>query len=53
MGGMLGYLVVNQWGVNAWLGCVFVVVVACAFTATPRTASSGSRCAGAVWGWPR
>ena len=21
MGGMLGYLVVNQWGVNAWVGC--------------------------------
>ena len=26
LGGMLGYLVVNQWGVNAWLGCALVVV---------------------------
>jgi branched-chain amino acid transport system permease protein len=26
MGGMLGYLVVNQWGFNAWLGCALVVV---------------------------
>lgn len=26
MGGMLGYLVVNHWGVNAWLGCALVVV---------------------------
>ena len=31
LGGMLGYLVVNQWGVNAWLGCALVVVVAGAF----------------------
>ena len=31
MGGMLGYLVVNQWGVNAWVGCALVVVVAGAF----------------------
>jgi len=31
MGGMLGYLVVNQWGVNPWIGCAFVVVV-CGFT---------------------
>ena len=28
MGGMLGYLVVNQWGVSPWLGCVLVVVFA-------------------------
>ena len=31
LGGMLGYLVVNQWGVNAWLGCALVVAVAGAF----------------------
>ena len=31
LGGMLGYMVVNQWGVNAWLGCALVVVVAGAF----------------------
>ena len=31
MGGMLGYLVVNQWGVNAWLGIVLVVIF-CGFT---------------------
>ena len=31
MGGMLGFLVVNQWGVNAWLGCALVVVF-CGFT---------------------
>ena len=31
MGGMLGYLVVNQWGVNVWLGCALVVVI-CAST---------------------
>ena len=31
MGGMLGYLIVNQWGVNVWIGCVLVVVV-CGFT---------------------
>jgi branched-chain amino acid transport system permease protein len=31
LGGMLGYLVVNQWGVNVWLGCALVVVI-CAFT---------------------
>jgi branched-chain amino acid transport system permease protein len=31
MGGMLGYIVVNQWGVNVWLGCFFVVLF-CAFT---------------------
>jgi neutral amino acid transport system permease protein len=28
MGGMLGYLVVNQWGFNVWLGCALVVLVA-------------------------
>jgi branched-chain amino acid transport system permease protein len=31
MGGMLGYLVVNQWGVNPWLGIVLVVIF-CGFT---------------------
>ncbi len=31
MGGMLGFLVVNQWGVNAWLGCALVVAF-CGFT---------------------
>jgi neutral amino acid transport system permease protein len=31
MGGMVGYLVVNQWGVNPWLGCVLVVIF-CGFT---------------------
>ena len=31
MGGMLGYIVVNQWGLNVWLGCVLVVVF-CGFT---------------------
>jgi branched-chain amino acid transport system permease protein len=31
MGGMLGYLIVNQWGVNAWVGCALVVAV-CAST---------------------
>ena len=31
MGGMLGYLVVNSWGVNPWLGCALVVVF-CGFT---------------------
>jgi len=31
LGGMLGYLVVNQWGVNPWLGCAFVVLVGGAF----------------------
>jgi branched-chain amino acid transport system permease protein len=31
MGGMLGYLVVNQWGVNVWIGCVLVVLI-CAST---------------------
>ncbi len=31
MGGMLGFLVVNQWGVNVWLGCALVVLV-CAGT---------------------
>jgi branched-chain amino acid transport system permease protein len=28
MGGMLGYLVVNQWGLNVWIGCAIVVLVA-------------------------
>jgi branched-chain amino acid transport system permease protein len=28
LGGMLGYLVVNQWGVNPWLGCALVVAFA-------------------------
>jgi len=27
MGGMLGYLIVNQWGVNVWIGCAIVVAV--------------------------
>ena len=31
MGGMLGYIVVNQWGLNVWLGCLLVVAF-CAFT---------------------
>jgi branched-chain amino acid transport system permease protein len=31
MGGMLGYLIVNQWGFNAWIGCALVVAV-CAST---------------------
>jgi branched-chain amino acid transport system permease protein len=31
MGGMLGYLVVNQWGLNPWLGCALVVAF-CGFT---------------------
>jgi neutral amino acid transport system permease protein len=26
MGGMLGFLVVNRWGVNPWLGCLLVVL---------------------------
>ncbi len=30
MGGMLGYLIVNQWGVNVWVGCAIVVAV-CGF----------------------
>jgi len=30
-GGMLGYLVVNSWGVNVWVGCVLVVLI-CALT---------------------
>ncbi len=37
MGGMLGYLVVNPWGVNVWLGCVLVVLVAAASPDTSRT----------------
>jgi neutral amino acid transport system permease protein len=28
MGGMLGYLIVNQWGFNVWLGCALVVLIA-------------------------
>ena len=31
MGGMLGYLIVNQWGLNVWLGCAIVVII-CAST---------------------
>ncbi len=31
MGGMLGYLVVNEWGLNVWLGCALVVLI-CAGT---------------------
>jgi branched-chain amino acid transport system permease protein len=31
MGGMLGFLVVNKWGVNVWIGC-FLVVLICAST---------------------
>jgi neutral amino acid transport system permease protein len=31
MGGMLGFLVVNKWGVNVWVGCALVVLV-CAST---------------------
>ena len=53
MGGMLGYLVVNQWGVNVWLGCALVVVICAGSPATSRTASSGNRCAGAAWAWRR
>ena len=30
MGGMLGYLVVNQWGFNVWFGCGLVVLVSAA-----------------------
>jgi branched-chain amino acid transport system permease protein len=28
MGGMLGFLICNRWGVNPWLGCALVVVIA-------------------------
>ncbi len=31
MGGMLGYIVVNKWGFNVWIGCLLVVAF-CAFT---------------------
>jgi branched-chain amino acid transport system permease protein len=31
MGGMLGYLIVNQWGLNVWVGCALVVLI-CAST---------------------
>jgi branched-chain amino acid transport system permease protein len=31
MGGMLGYLLVNNWGLNVWLGCALVVLI-CAGT---------------------
>ncbi len=53
MGGMLGFLVVNQWGVNVWLGCVLVVLVCCGSPGTSRTASSGNHCGAEDSGWPR
>ena len=53
MGGMLGYLVVNQWGVNPWLGVRAGRDLLRVHRLGPGPRSSGSRCDGEDSAWPR